>query len=244
MKAKSCTTSEIETTYSGPMTVGGQRERPSESAAAKNERLCADRALVERMVAGDERAFEAFADAYIPRLHRFALSRLRQDPELARDIAQATVCKAIAKLDTFRGESALFTWLCAVCRNEIAMHFRRQSSRPHEVELKENQPELEHLSIAVPSPEGPLLREESDDLVHHTLDRLPTHYADVLEWKYLEDCSVRQIAWRTKLQPKAAESLLTRARNAFRTEYAHVLADRKPRGPASRTTDERAVTAS
>ena len=48
------------------------------------------------------------------------------------------------------------------------------------------------------------------------LDQLPQHYGNALEWKYLEGLPVKEIASRLKLSPKAAESLLTRAREAFR----------------------------
>src|SRR5688572_10327488 len=85
----------------------------------------AARTLVQRMLAGEVTAFEAFSDNYIPAVYRFAQRRLR-DPELTREIVQSTVCKAIAKLASWRGEAELMTWLCACCRNEIAAHFRRQ----------------------------------------------------------------------------------------------------------------------
>ena len=49
-----------------------------------------------------------------------------------------------------------------------------------------------------------------------TVDALPSHYGDVLEWKYIDDLSVIEIAQRLAIGPKAAESLLTRAREAFR----------------------------
>lgn len=93
------------------------------------------------MLTGEEAAFEEFSDGYIPALYRFAQRRLG-DRELTRDIVQETVCKAIAKLATFRGEAGLMTWLCACCRNEIAAHFRRASRRESrtgtEVEMTDN----------------------------------------------------------------------------------------------------------
>ena len=78
-----------------------------------------ERELVERLRAGDEDAFEAFSEHYIAGLYRFALRRLDNDRELTREIVQSTVCKVIEKLDGYRGEAPLFTWLCACCRNEI-----------------------------------------------------------------------------------------------------------------------------
>ena len=48
------------------------------------------------------------------------------------------------------------------------------------------------------------------------MDVLPTRYGDVLEWKYIDGLPVQEIARRLAIGPKAAESLLTRAREAFR----------------------------
>ncbi len=181
----------------------------------------AEKDLVRRMIAGDERAFEEFCDDYIPMVLRFAQRRLDGNRELAREMVQSTVCKVIANLGSFRGEAALSTWLCACCRNEIAGHFRRPV---REVELKEellsSQPALD---LMLPDgPERTLLRKESADLVHIALDALPPRYGKALEWKYLENLSVKEIARRLGLGPKAAESLLTRARNAFRDGYAQL----------------------
>ena len=183
-----------------------------------------EQALVRRMVAGDRRAFEEFAEAYIPALHRFASFRLDHDRELTREIAQATLVKAIGNLASFRGEASLMTWLCACCKTEIAAHFRRSRTRPAEVEWTEERiPETTPLNRTPPDgPERSVLRGEAVEQVHVALDRLPPRYAQVLEWKYLDNLSVKEIAERIELKTKAAESLLTRARNSFREIYARL----------------------
>ena len=53
-----------------------------------------------------------------------------------------------------------------------------------------------------------------------TLDSLPLHYGDALEWKYLDGLSVVEIAARLGVSTKAAESRLTRAREAFRDGFS------------------------
>ena len=80
------------------------------------------------MRGGDERAFHEFFDAYYPRLYRFAVARVRLE-DAAEDIAQATLVLAIRKAGTWRGEAALFTWLCTLCRHEISAYCRRHASR-------------------------------------------------------------------------------------------------------------------
>lgn len=172
-----------------------------------------ERALVRRMLAGDQGAFEVFSDSYIPVVYRFAHRSLR-DPELTREVVQATVCKAIAKLGTFRGESGLVTWLCACCRNEIAAHFRRQGRAVPEVALEGHE-----IAAGAPGPEQALLHKERAERVHAALDALPPHYGRALEWKYLDKLPVDEIAARLNVRPKAAESLLTRARQAFREAF-------------------------
>ena len=79
-----------------------------------------DKKLVKQLLAGDQRAFDRFFEENFARLYRFAIVRLSDDPEGAREVVQITLTRAVRKLHTFRAESALFTWLCAICRNEIS----------------------------------------------------------------------------------------------------------------------------
>ena len=156
-----------------------------------------ERQLVDRMRAGDESAFERFVAQYIPGLYRFAGRRLDHDRELTRDIVQTTVCHVLENLDSYRAEAPLFTWLCACCRNEIAMHFRRLGRRPREVELEDAAASLGPaigfpISVSA-GPEDRLLRMEEAELVHVTLDRLPLSYAKAVQWRYLEGLAVPEI---------------------------------------------------
>jgi RNA polymerase sigma-70 factor (ECF subfamily) len=183
-----------------------------------------DRALAKRLRAGDEVALEEFFDSYFDPLYRFAFNRVDQDVELAKEIAQATFCKMIEKIGTYRGEASLFSWLCAICRFEISGHFRRaRRALPALSFVEDSDPVrgvLESLASGGDDPESALLRREVARLVHLTVDHLPPHYGQILEWKYSDGLSVKQIAERLDTSPKAAESLLTRARQAFRDGFA------------------------
>jgi RNA polymerase sigma-70 factor (ECF subfamily) len=179
-------------------------------------------ALVERMRSGDEGAFDTFARSYLPALFRFAQSRLDGDRELSEEVVQSTVCKVIQNLESYRGEAALFTWLCACCRNEIALHYRRVSRRPREIvrdpDGSADPAQLPDTAIAA-SPEERLRQLETTEAVHAALDLIPPAYARAVEWRYLEVLSVGEIASRLAMSYKATESLLTRGRNAFREVY-------------------------
>jgi RNA polymerase sigma-70 factor (ECF subfamily) len=185
----------------------------------------AERDLIRRMLAADERAFTEFFDGFFPGLFRFALARMGRDEDAAEEVVQATLAAAIPKLGTFRGEAALFTWLCTFCRHEMSAYYRRTGRDRAAVTLAEDDPEvsaaLESLSaISDTGPEAALRRDETARLVHVLLDRLPPRYAAALEWKYIDGLSVDEIAARLELTSKAAESMLTRAREAFREGFA------------------------
>lgn len=180
-----------------------------------------DLKLVRRMLAGEEAAFEEFGQRTFKAVYRFTLGRLSGDRDVAQEIVQAAMVKALSRLDTYRGEASLTTWLCSCCRNEMLMHFRRLRTSPPHVELGEE------LRVAVgfttsraSDAEAALLGRERVDQVHMALDQLPDSYARVLEWMYIERIPVKEIASRLGVQTKAAESLLTRARAAFRSSYA------------------------
>lgn len=184
-----------------------------------------DRALVGRMLAGQEEAFEEFFGGYFSRLYRFALVRLDRNADAAEEVVQAVMCRAVTKLETYRGEAALFTWLCSFCRHEIAAWYRRRNRAPQSIDLAEDSPEARAVLESLTGeeawgPEDEVLRREVARLVQVTLDNLPRAYGDALEWKYIHGLSVREIAARLDLGTKAAESLLTRARRAFREGFS------------------------
>ena len=183
-----------------------------------------DLVLVRRLLAGEEPAFEEFFAEYFPRLFRFACVRCGGDEDLAEEAVQAALIKAVAKLSSYRGEAALFTWLCTICRHEVT-DLRARAGKLQEVELLEDRPDtraaLEMLAtLAAGDPESRRQREELSRHVLVTLDHLPRRYGDALEWKYIDGLPVEEIARRLGVGYKAAESLLGRARQAFREGFA------------------------
>ena len=180
-----------------------------------------EQALVRRMLAGEEQAFTAFFDGYFPRLYRFALPRLNADSQAAREVVLAALTKAMRRLADFRGEAALFTWLCQICRREVVDYLRAHKRYSDRVVLIEDSPDLRAAIDAIEAPEEFDLaisysREELGRVVRTVLDRLPPRYGDALEWKYVEGRSVEEIGARLGIGSTAAQSLLARAREAFR----------------------------
>lgn len=183
-----------------------------------------DKRLARQLLAGDERAFNRFFEENFARLYRFAIARLSGDTEGAREVVQTTLGRAIRKLHTYRAEAAMFTWLCAICRHEISDWCVRQGRYREHVVLVEDHPEIQAAidSFQAPlheSPERQFQRIEALRLIQVTLDRLPVKYGNVLEWKYIEGHSVREIAARLQIGTEATQSLLARAKRAFADVY-------------------------
>src|SRR5689334_4291301 len=114
--------------------------------------LADERQLVQRMLDGDERAFHAFFDEYFARLYRFTLPRLNGDATASQEVVQATLEKAMRALDGFRGEAAMFTWLCGICRRQIVDYLRAHRRYADNVVLVDDQPELRAALDAIEAP--------------------------------------------------------------------------------------------
>lgn len=182
-----------------------------------------DRDLATQVASGDASAFDAFFREYFPRLFRFTLTRVENNPELAEEIVQRTMCIVVRKMGTFRGEALLFTWLCQICRNELhAVYRQRRLAVTDDLPIEDHpavQAALESIGGDDFRPETAQRRDEIARFVRVTLEHLPAKYAQVLEMKYISGLTVAEIAQELGVGEKAAESVLSRARNAFKEGF-------------------------
>ena len=128
--------------------------------------------------------------------------------------------KALTNLDSYRGEAQLFTWLCAIVRNEITDWQRKQNRFNETFVFTEDFPGIKAAveSFQSPASDDParnLERFETARLIQVALDRLPAKYGNALEWKYIEGYSAKEIAERLGLGLEATNSLLARAKRSF-----------------------------
>ena len=186
------------------------------------------RKLVERVLAGEERAFSEFFDGHFGRLYRLVLVRMNNDPDAAQEVVSAALTKAIRKLSSYKGEAGLFTWLCSIARNEMSDYFRSNSRHREQLVLIEDFDDIRAIVESMESPnaddpEESYRRVESTRLIQVALDALPPKYGDVLEWKYVYGYSVKEISDRLGLGREATQSILARAKRAFRESYSVLL---------------------
>ncbi len=129
----------------------------------------------------------------------------------------------LEKYDPGRSSNSIFPWLIGLARNEIHRVLAREKGSVSLERLwARMDKELLRLYARLDSqPFGDevLRREETRELVNATMSQLPAHYRQALEAKYLNGKSVRDLAGSQRLSEKAMESLLTRARHAFRVTF-------------------------
>jgi len=180
--------------------------------------------LIDRMRRGEQKAFDQFFDAFASRLAAFAARRCSLDAAGLEDVVQVTMINALRGLSTFRGDSALFTWLCQICRNHLA-DIRRKSDRQPRIHS------LEALEAAKPTatvieltdfrdPLDEISEDSTRRAVRRAVNSLPATYARILELRYGDDLAVGEIARILQISESAAESRLVRARQAFHDGWA------------------------
>jgi len=180
-----------------------------------------DGTLVAAVIGGDEAAFRAFFERYFPRIYRFALVRLHGDVYAAKEVSQTTLTRAMRQLASFRGEATLFTWLCRICSRQIVDYLRIHRRYVDNVVSIHDDPGILAAMEAIEAPpttdpQHAYNAAATQQLIWSVLDRLPERYGDVLEWKYIEGNSVEEIGAKLGLGQIAAQSLLARARTAFK----------------------------
>lgn len=180
----------------------------------------AEAELVQRMMRGEQSAFDEFFDTYAARIAAFASRRSSLDPASLEDVVQVTMINAIRSLASFRGGASLFTWLCQICRNQLIDVKRREDRRPQSQSLDaltEKRPTAEIVElIDYRDPLEEVTEDSNRDAVRKAINQLPASYARILELRFGDELTVPEIARLLQLSESAAESRLVRARQAFR----------------------------
>jgi len=186
--------------------------RLSRTASANAERA-AEATLAQRISRGDQAALEEFFESYTDRLYSFIYYRVNANGQDAEDILQETLLTATEQITSFRGESRLFTWLCGIAWHKVQDFYRQKGRLDRITREAVTRRRVEFNLTEEASLAGRL---ETQEWVQQCLNKLSLNYQAVLVLKYVEGFSVAEIAEIMKKSPKAVDSLLTRAREAFR----------------------------
>ena len=163
-----------------------------------------ERAVRDAVLAGDRAAWRAWYDEHFEPLAAYVRWRCGGLPDLADDVLQETWLAAVRRLRAFDpAKGPFFAWLCGIAFNRVRNAVRSRKRR------RESPLAADHAAPHAHNPER----------VAAALAALPEHYEAVLRAKYLDRQTVDEIAAGRGESAKAVESLLGRARQAFREAY-------------------------
>ena len=178
-----------------------------------SDRVRRERGLRSAVLAGDERAWQAWYEEHFADLYGYVLWRCAGLRDQADEVVQETWLTAVRRIRSFDPAQGPFGgWLRGIAAHLLRNHFRKEFRRAT------RQQTLDDLD-APSTGDAELQRQEQAERVARALIALPERYEAVLRAKYLEGYSVVEIAEASGETPKAIESLLTRARQAFREIY-------------------------
>jgi RNA polymerase sigma-70 factor (ECF subfamily) len=169
-----------------------------------------DVALLAAVAAGDAAAVDRLLDHVSPAVYGFILARVGGQAMVAEDLLQETLLEGLRSRHTFRGDSALGTWLCSIARRRVARHYEAE----RRADLARDG--LRQLPVTEAADEEGAV--DQRDEVMAALGRLPALHRQVLVLKYLDGLSVEQIASETGKSPVQVQSLLQRSRDGLRRQ--------------------------
>ncbi|MFO7769159.1 MAG: RNA polymerase sigma factor [bacterium] len=184
-----------------------------------------EKELLQAAAEGDPEAFTSLMDLYEDRLFGFGM-RMCGHREDAEDIFQETFLTAFRKLDQYRGEGSLKSWLFKIASSHCLKKRRKRSGEPDQhLSVEELTPERLRPISQGPSltgdPEVPLEVVLKDELSRHitgAIEALPPDYRVVLMLRDVEGFSTGETAEMLELSESAVKSRLHRGRMAVR-EY-------------------------
>ena len=166
------------------------------------------RCLTEKMVAGEEAAFEEFHGFFSDRLFRFLLVLTRGSEDLAREICQTTMLKVARGIRVFENEAHLWNWVTSIGRNNFIDTLRKRRRSPKIVPFES---EAEKMAGTVEACESDLMA-----ALLEALGDLELSERNLLEDFYFEERPQSEIAAEQETTVKAVESKLGRVRQKLR----------------------------
>lgn len=166
-------------------------------------------ALTEAMRRGDEAAWSDFHSRYYARLHRYLIVVMRGDEQAAQEALQQTFLRASRHVRRFESEKIFWNWLAVLARS-AAVDEQRKHTRHRSL--------LERWFQSRPADESapPDADAQLSALLEQAVAALPPAERALVEGKYLDGATVRELAGRLDTTEKAVDSSLVRIRRKLK----------------------------
>ncbi len=188
----------------------------------------ADWPLVERTIAGDQRAYGLLVLKYQRRVQRL-VGRMVRDVDLVEDITQETFIRAYRALHQFRGDAQFYTWLYRIAVNtakKALLELKRDRTisesffardEEDETSLRQNEPSSDE------TPESVLAAKEIAGVVNSAMDELPEELRQAVVLREIEGLSYEEISLAMACPIGTVRSRIFRAREAISAKVKPLL---------------------
>lgn len=179
-----------------------------------------DTLLVERTIAGDQKAFELLVIKYQRRIQRL-IGRMVRDVDLVEDIAQDTFIRAYRALSQFRGEAQFYTWLYRIAVNtakKALMDLKRNptvSENSFKSADDDETSSVENELTTSETPEAVLASKEIAEMVNSAMDMLPEELRQAITLREIEGLSYEEISEIMSCPIGTVRSRIFRARETI-----------------------------
>lgn len=171
--------------------------------------------IVQSILRGETKAVRELYREYEKIVRRFLQGKISNESDV-EELLQDTFMSALDSLPLYRGDSTLKTWILSIARHEVADFYRKRYVRKV---VEKTSPLFDEVVAEMSSPEFEMKKIKMRKKFYRAYRTLSQDYRDVLSYRYELGMSVKEVAGRMKMTLKATESLLFRARVAFRLAY-------------------------
>lgn len=193
------------------MTDNTLRTADPRTGGTMTDRVWRERGLRDAVAAGDDAAWRTWYEVEYAPLEAYVLWRCGSLRDLADDVMQDTWLTAVRRIRHFEPTAGSFhSWLCGIAANVVRNYLRSRRRRGGRQEPLNG--ELARIDSTV-------VERERAERMAVALDGLPERYESALRMKYVDRRTVAEIAAEWSETEKGVESLLGRARAAFREAY-------------------------
>ena len=175
------------------------------------------------MVNGDEDAYRKFHAAYCHRLSRYLLVVAGGDEDAARDALQATLVRVVRHIRVFQDDAVFWNWLTVVARSALSDQRKKHRRYFAFLDRFTSHAETEAQTVKNGEADAHLL-----SLLERGLHQLLPEERALVEQKYFQEQSVREIANGLRVTEKAVESRLVRVRQKLKALVTNELKNDPP----------------
>lgn len=183
------------------------------------------RQIIDRALAGDQKAYEEIVKEYHERIYHF-IYKMVKDGAQAQDLTQVTFIKAFRALASFNSEYAFSTWLYKIAANNCIDYFRKKKLRTYSLDTpiqgKDGELQRDYADFEQ-NPEKELISRERDMHIEEAINSLPEKYRAAILLRHAQDKSYEEIAEELSLPLGTVKVRIFRAREMLKKKLKEQL---------------------